>query len=371
MKQTENPTPDFLTNLTMSLIRCLKVLHYPGDDMSGSSTEQNDKSRAQEVLVRVLHRDLVRYTPSLYSVVYLSRVLLMCIYFLQCLQNILYKCRDDGIEWILGDFGLSKIIKPEGEGVLTVHGVFTAYAAPEVKRGEIVGSEADVWSVGCILLDVLSYALYGYDKGYVQFRARRFTRRADSAGRVSTDTAFHDGQGGLKEAVMELIHRIESEYAGNDTILGYLKIVKEMMVPKMQRPDARYFEGEFSRLFPGHRASVPSISIQQDDLGISIPGHANNMTGDISTVSGGPSSFPPSGYHIQQPRIPRRPRNASDAGRSPSRRSTRRSNSSISGIPNHWSNMSVPQFGDQPPPDFDQLAQVDTVSFILERTAAI
>ncbi|CAL1354175.1 unnamed protein product [Linum trigynum] len=54
---------------------------------------------------------------------------------------------------IIGDFGCSKFVVEGGEGVVGFSGT-PAFMAPEVARGEEQGFAADVWAVGCTVIEM-------------------------------------------------------------------------------------------------------------------------------------------------------------------------------------------------------------------------
>lgn len=255
-------------------------------------------------------------------------------------QNILFKVGDTVDSWILGDFGLSRIIRPEDDETNLRSSDEESdawqpspYSAPEATFENRLRPKSDVWAVGCVLLDVLSYACYGYLDGYKGLvRLRCKTYRGDQG--VRRYLKFHaEGTHELSPKVQGWIRKIETDYPQR-FIIDYLRLVKEILLPEHQRNDARYFYDKFSLLFPEaarvqNRKETPSINIHCDDLGISIPERrnepANDHDGHPSLRS---SSFPPSSYHTQPIRPEARQRHHSDTDRRPSRsprRSPRRS----------------------------------------------
>lgn len=164
---------------------------------------------------------------------------------------------------MLSDFGLSKIIEPEGQqsGYPATGSGCSPYAAPEIRPGEIVGLEADIWSVGCILLDALSFNFDGYD-GYLKLLNSRRCMLENSRGR-GQDTRFYDQNTNcLKPKVEAWIRGIKAEHQHDNIIRRYLELVQMMTsaVSLRKQYDMRYFESEFSNLFDTSRAAPPQLS---------------------------------------------------------------------------------------------------------------
>lgn len=134
-----------------------------------------------------------------------------------------------GDDWFIGDFGQAGLLHSSHPLRLLVDKVlYSPYAAPELVHNQLVQPEVDVWSLGCILLDVLSYTLYGYEDGYIELRKVRTTHEPGKF----VETKYHDRQNGLKPSVKQWIQKIENQHLSNNFISQYLAIVKEMLLPK-------------------------------------------------------------------------------------------------------------------------------------------
>lgn len=154
---------------------------------------------------------------------------------------------------MLGDFGLAKFINRTGHKSTGAAAESNSYLPPEIRPNQVLGPESDVWSVGCILLDALTYSLKGY-KGFQEFQRQR-TVTSVIQNRKTTSKKFHEhGKESLKPQVLLWMTQLEDENLNQrnrfDTT-RYIALVKEMLLPVAQRKmnDMRYFEHKFGKLF--------------------------------------------------------------------------------------------------------------------------
>ncbi|KAK1440078.1 hypothetical protein QVD17_05903 [Tagetes erecta] len=59
---------------------------------------------------------------------------------------------EDGVK--IGDLGCAKLVENEGKNKSSVFSGTPVFMAPEVARGEKQGFEADVWAVGCVVIEM-------------------------------------------------------------------------------------------------------------------------------------------------------------------------------------------------------------------------
>jgi len=71
----------------------------------------------------------------------------------------------------IADFGQAKFKAHDGNSKATNNGGTEDYAAPEFETGQ-EGSKYDVWSLGCIFAEILTFVLKSYD-GVTEFEAQR------------------------------------------------------------------------------------------------------------------------------------------------------------------------------------------------------
>lgn len=163
-------------------------------------------------------------------------------------QNILIR---DGV-FLLADFGLARL-KDAGEGSSTDHkyGALT-YGAPEsqnhVPNKHIRVSRAlDIWSWGCILIEIITFELLGQD-GVAHFRDFRKTETA-----MRVDHYFHDMKNPKAEVekwlgYLQGLSLNDSNVSHGKMIVKILAVVKKMLssAPR-DRPCARVILHNFQR----------------------------------------------------------------------------------------------------------------------------
>lgn len=118
-----------------------------------------------------------------------------------------------------------------------------------------------MWSLGCMLLDAVSYELYGTD-GYIQLRQRRTT-----TGNGSLETRFHDGRE-LKVTVQQWIRELEEKHR-DDAVYDYLYLVRRLLSSSQFRRqiDMNDFEAQFAKVFStrtgrnGSGTTVQNVSL--------------------------------------------------------------------------------------------------------------
>ncbi|KAF2469937.1 kinase-like protein [Lindgomyces ingoldianus] len=149
-------------------------------------------------------------------------------------QNVLIK---DGV-FLLADFGLARLKDPVSQsGTIHKHGALT-YGAPETlgnssRSGRSVGRALDIWSWGCILIEVITLELMS-PMGVAQFRQNRTTNTA-----MRSDAFFHSA-GNLKPEVEIWIDMlrdspITDKYRFRWLVKSTLDLVKTMLASDPKR----------------------------------------------------------------------------------------------------------------------------------------
>ena len=127
----------------------------------------------------------------------------------------------EGSKFILGDFGLAKL-KETSEGSDTSwRTVFPEYTPPECWRSvgdsdhPIIRRSSDIWSLGCIMAEVITYLQYG-QKGVEDFYD---SRKFDEGNK--TRHRFHQG-GKANPAVSAWLEEWENSASKTQQMLGHL-----------------------------------------------------------------------------------------------------------------------------------------------------
>jgi len=139
------------------------------------------------------------------------------------LQNILVK----GDRLLLADFGEAQLrsIKPgEDTGSKWVWGPST-YKAPECIREKFVGRGGDIWSLACIISEILTFLLLGKEGCDTYSNSRRVDKR----------DSFHDNYS-LKEEVIKWFKNLEYKSGQSKVVVDILKLLQEML---HQNPKSR------------------------------------------------------------------------------------------------------------------------------------
>lgn len=151
-----------------------------------------------------------------------------------------------GTTFILADFGFSKL-KQDFEDTKTRWKDTTfEYGSPECRSpgswsSGLVGRALDIWSLGCITSEVLTYVLRGLE-GISEFRRVRIIEH--SYGKMS---CFHDGEA-LSLEVVRFMERLE-EQSNSESKTNLFAIIRKMLVGKSDmRCDAMEVEASLSHV---------------------------------------------------------------------------------------------------------------------------
>jgi serine/threonine protein kinase len=161
-------------------------------------------------------------------------------------RNILVR----GQDFILADFGLMRLKAREQDSkTFWKDGTFE-YGAPECRNPETlqqgrVGRASDIWSLGCIVSELMVYLRRGHD-GLLTFRNARLMENTFGQTRC-----FHDNFG-LNRCVLDYLSAMEDDAIGGIDIRpsSYLHVLIQVMLAASpeDRPDARAVEGRLSRI---------------------------------------------------------------------------------------------------------------------------
>lgn len=160
---------------------------------------------------------------------------------------------DDQGNWLISDFGQSIFRRRGGSSSQVPNGGGThAYAPPEIDNEDITARFSrryDVWSLGCIFLEVVTFVIFGYDglngcerkKGLDQVRNTSFLTRG---GILRTDPGFFykdiQGEYQIKKEIKDFMETIRSadklkqDSKGELFICSVLELISEMLDPEAE-----------------------------------------------------------------------------------------------------------------------------------------
>ena len=157
-------------------------------------------------------------------------------------RNVLVK----GTDFVLADFGLSRLKSVEEGSQTTFKDATYEYGAPECQDSrtwaqERIGRASDIWSFGCIVSELLIYMHKGL-KGLQEFRVARVTQ--DQYGK---QRAFHDGTR-LKQQVRETITEV-GETVKSLATSGVVQLLERVFEDRpTYRSDAKEVENRLERI---------------------------------------------------------------------------------------------------------------------------
>lgn len=212
-------------------------------------------------------------------------------------------------KWMLSDFGVSTFDKATNARVLDTPSIrdvgirFTSrgfqgsivrghgpYQPPEVDLDNVDGRRCDVWSLSCLLSDVLAFAIG--QKDYVhKLRQARYDRLGDDyfyeTTVPTTITTINDSNTKLKSSILDWWAQLEVSSA--KWVLSYIKVLRGAMKPKpSDRPDIKDIVNGLSEL-------APSIDSQANGApATKFPSSSPEITGDApeQNLEGGQESIP-------------------------------------------------------------------------------
>ena len=166
-------------------------------------------------------------------------------------------------KWMLTDFGVSVFDKATNQKATRVHSIRDAgprltksranrdevarghgpYQPPEVDLDTVDGRKCDVWSLACILCDVLAFA-FGRGRALDTFRELRYDRKDDFFYRArgsSEDRArvINSSNTELKSEIKDWL-RAHPNISTHTWVAPYVSIIERALVPRpLDRPDMK------------------------------------------------------------------------------------------------------------------------------------
>jgi len=192
---------------------------------------------------------------------------------------------------MIADFGLTLFRKrnldeQEGSGVGWRLGGST-YWAPECstlgRAIAMVGRAGDVWSLGCIFADVITFVVRGYE-GVCAFREHRTTVSAASS-RVTKDW-FHD-EGHVKPTVLDWFQSLVDSTSGDSFVEEFIHLLKKILQSRPEdRPKITDIESEFQEILRREETrlnagvSTTTNTTNEESIAPRRRAHSNALTPD-------------------------------------------------------------------------------------------
>lgn len=169
-----------------------------------------------------------------------------------------------GEVFMISDFGLARFKDNKSSSKTTWVWGFSTYSAPECKRGANVNRLADVWSLGCIFSEVVTFAVLGMD-GILEYSRRR-TQPLDLNHRVTVDLFYEHGTDKV-DTVLEWFEHLRTESCRSPFIIDILELVEEMLGPVSTRPRAVEVMSKFSEILIRERRRSNVDDTPMDAIG--------------------------------------------------------------------------------------------------------
>lgn len=153
-----------------------------------------------------------------------------------------------GEVFMIADFGLARFKKNTTNSRTKWEFGESTYSAPECKRDANVNRLADIWALGCIFSEVVTFVVLGM-KGIEDYkRWRRYEFRTN----VSVDI-FYDYETDRVDNVLKWFEHLRVESGRDQLILDVLELVEEMLAPVSTRPRAVAVMSKFSEILVRER----------------------------------------------------------------------------------------------------------------------
>ncbi|KAF8537791.1 kinase-like domain-containing protein [Trichophaea hybrida] len=142
---------------------------------------------------------------------------------------------EDRLFFMIADFGLTRFRRsdPNDSSGIPFEFDVSTYRAPEIgiDRYKKVGRAADIWSLGCIFSDVVTFSLLGFDGVEESMMRRQAAIKQDishDGKRVHKRDIFHDGKM-VKPEVLDWFKELV-EKDRDDTFVGdFINLIKNML----------------------------------------------------------------------------------------------------------------------------------------------
>lgn len=169
-----------------------------------------------------------------------------------------------GEVFMISDFGLARFKDNKSSSKTTWTWGFSTYSAPECKRGADVNRLADIWSLGCIFSEVVTFAVLGMD-GIHEYSRRR-TQPLNLNHHMTVDLFYEHGTDKV-DTVLEWFEHLRTESCRSPLIINILQLVEEMLGPVSTRPRAVEVMSKFSEILSRERCRSNGDDTPTDTIG--------------------------------------------------------------------------------------------------------
>lgn len=153
-----------------------------------------------------------------------------------------------GEVFMISDFGLARFKDNKSNSKTTWGWGFSTYSAPECKQGANVNRLADIWSLGCIFSEVVTFAILGMD-GILEYSQHR---TQSLSFHMTVDLFYEHGTDRI-DKVLEWFEHLRIKSGRSPFILDILELVEEMLGPVSTRPRAITVMSKFSEILGRER----------------------------------------------------------------------------------------------------------------------
>ncbi len=222
-------------------------------------------------------------------------------------------------KWMLTDFGVSVFEKATNEKATRVHSIrdvgprltsranrdvvmrgYGTYQPPEVDLDKVDGRKCDVWSLACILCDVLAFA-FGGCAALHEFRKRRYDGKDDFFYRTkgsSEDRArvINSSNTELKSEIKDWF-QARARFPTHTWVPQYVSIIETALVPRpLDRPDMKKIMQGLGSLPVNVHSSPETLEHFSSYDQIQVPSSQQTQRPSITfngTATTSSNSFPP------------------------------------------------------------------------------
>jgi serine/threonine protein kinase len=176
--------------------------------------------------------------------------------------------------WKIADFGQAAFKQRQGtDSNMTNEGGSDAYSAPETGNNDLAGPRYDVWSLGCIILEVTTFLVVGR-RGLIGQDSLAEARKSRPPGASGSNNRLwqHDPvetfvvKPKVKEFMQQLGTNLQSGTVSFYFLQSVMKLIREMLAPKVtSRRDANGVAQEMRHII-GMSEQQEGVLLSQSEM---------------------------------------------------------------------------------------------------------